>query len=68
MKVELTAREIRLLASALQKEAVRLAHREREPSLNKEYEALWNKFIHLEEGGANAKRGTYEKHEPETHP
>ncbi len=64
MKVELTAREVRLLASALQKEAVRLAHHERESSLNKEYEALWNKFIHLE---ANAKPGTYEKHEPETH-
>ncbi len=49
MKVELTAREIRLLASALQSEAVRLAHREREAGLNKEYETLWNKFIHLEE-------------------
>jgi hypothetical protein len=49
MKVELTAREIRLLASALQNEAVRLAHREREPGISKEYETLWNKFTHLEE-------------------
>ncbi len=57
MKVELTTREIRLLASALQKEAVRLAYREREPGLNKEYETLWNKFVHLEES-----------HEPKTHP
>jgi hypothetical protein len=65
MKVELTTREIRLLASALQNEAVRLAHHEREPSLNKEYETLWNKFIYWE---ANAKRGTNEKHEPETNP
>lgn len=64
MKVELTAREIRLLASALQNEAVRLAHREREAGLNKEYETLWNKFIHLE---ASAKRGTYEKHDSETY-
>ena len=48
MKVELTAREVRLLASAPPNEAVRLAHREREAGLDKEYETLWNKFIHLE--------------------
>jgi hypothetical protein len=48
VKIELTAREIRL-ASALQKEAVRLAHREREAGVNKQYETLWNKFVHLEE-------------------
>ena len=56
MRVELTTREIRLLASALQKEAVRLAHRGSEAGLGKEYETLWNKFIHLEES-----------REPETH-
>ncbi len=65
MKVELTTREIRLLASALQQEVVRLAHREREAGVSKEYGTLWNKFIQWE---ANAKRGTYEKHEPETNP
>lgn len=48
MKVELTKREIRLVASALQNEAVRLAHHEGEAGRNKEYEMLWNKFVHLE--------------------
>jgi hypothetical protein len=49
MKVELTAREIRLLAAALQNEAVRIAHRESDPDLSKEYEMLWIRFNRLEE-------------------
>ena len=51
MKVELSAREIRLIATALQHEAVRLMHgrREQEAGVGKEYETLWNKFIHFEE-------------------
>ncbi len=54
MKVELTAREVRLLASAIQKEAVRLAHRAAEAGLGGEYEALWSKFARLEESRPGA--------------
>jgi hypothetical protein len=64
MKVDLTTREIRLVVSALQNEAVRLVHREEEAGLNKEYEALWNKFVYFE---AKAKQETSEKHDSETH-
>ena len=64
MKVELTEREVRLLSSALQNEAVRLAHREGEAGRNKECEKLWNKFVHLE---AERKTGSYEKPDSETH-
>ncbi len=69
MKIELTAREIRLIASALQKEAVRLAYREREAGPDQEYEALWSKFIHLEKSAPREnKTENASTHDPETHP